>query len=81
MRIAIIGTGIAGMTCGYLLGDDHEVTAYEVNSTIGGHTATVDVPLGGRTWPVDTGFIVFNHKTYPHFTRLMDHLGWPPSPR
>ena len=75
MRIAIIGTGISGMTSGYLLSEDHEVTAYEANSTIGGHTATVDVPLNGRTWPVDTGFIVFNHKTYPHFTRLMDHLG------
>jgi predicted NAD/FAD-binding protein len=74
MRIAIIGTGISGMTTGYLLGDEHEVTAYEANSTIGGHTATVDVSLEGRTWPVDTGFIVFNHKTYPHFTRLLDLL-------
>jgi predicted NAD/FAD-binding protein len=75
MRIAIIGTGISGMTSGYLLSEDHEVSAYEANSMIGGHTATVDVPLNGLTWPVDTGFIVFNHKTYPHFTRLMDHLG------
>ena len=75
MRIAIIGTGISGMTSGYLLSDDHEVTAYEAHSSIGGHTATVDVSLNGHNWPVDTGFIVFNHKTYPHFTRLMDHLG------
>jgi predicted NAD/FAD-binding protein len=75
MRIAIVGTGISGMTSGYLLSDDHEVTAYEANSTIGGHTATVDVPVSGRNWPVDTGFIVFNHKTYPHFTRLLEHLG------
>jgi uncharacterized protein len=75
MRIAIIGTGISGMTSGYLLSDDHEVTAYEANSMIGGHTATVNVPLNGRNWPVDTGFIVFNQKTYPHFTRLMDYLG------
>jgi predicted NAD/FAD-binding protein len=75
MRIAIVGTGISGMTSGYLLSDEHEVTAYEAKSTIGGHTATVDVHLGGRNWPVDTGFIVFNKKTYPHFTRLMDHLG------
>jgi predicted NAD/FAD-binding protein len=57
------------------LSDDHEVTAYEAHSSIGGHTATVDVSLNGHNWPVDTGFIVFNHKTYPHFTRLMDHLG------
>ncbi len=74
MRIAIVGTGISGMTSGYLLSEDHEVTVYEAKSTIGGHTATVDVPLNGRNWLVDTGFIVFNHKTYPHFTRLMDHL-------
>ena len=75
MRIAIIGTGISGMTSGFLLSDDHEVTVYEANSTIGGHTATVNVHLNDRTWAIDTGFIVFNHKTYPHFTRLMDHLG------
>jgi uncharacterized protein len=75
MRIAIVGTGISGMTSGYLLSDDHEVTAYEAGNTIGGHTATVDVILNDRSWPVDTGFIVFNHKTYPHFSRLMDHLG------
>lgn len=75
MRIAVIGTGISGMTAGYLLGSDHQVTAYEANNTIGGHTATVDVPYGGRTWAVDTGFIVFNNKTYPNFTRLLDRLG------
>ena len=75
MRIAIIGTGISGMTSGFLLSDDHEVTVYEANSTIGGHTATVNVHFNDRTWAIDTGFIVFNHKTYPHFTRLMDHLG------
>ena len=75
MRIAIIGTGISGMTIGYLLSGEHEVTAYEANSTIGGHTATVDVPVKGKIWPVDTGFIVFNYKTYPHFSRLLDVLG------
>ncbi len=75
MRIAIIGTGISGMTAGYLLGSEHEVTGFEANSMIGGHTATVDVPLNDRIWPVDTGFIVFNHKTYPHFSRLLDLLG------
>lgn len=74
MRIAIVGTGISGMTTGYLLSENHEITAYEAGGTVGGHTATVDVDLDGRTWAVDTGFIVFNHKTYPHFTRLMKHL-------
>ena len=63
------------MTSAYLRSENHEVTVYEAKSTIGGHTATVDVDLNGRNWPVDTGFIVFNHKTYPYFTRLMDHLG------
>lgn len=74
MHIAIVGTGISGMTAGYLLSRDHAVTAYEANRSIGGHTATIDVTRNGRTWPVDTGFIVFNHRTYPNFTRLMDHL-------
>lgn len=74
MRIAIVGTGISGMTSGYLLSADHEVTAYEAGSQIGGHTATVDVLLNHRNFAVDTGFIVFNHKTYPNFTQLMDHL-------
>lgn len=75
MRIAIIGTGIAGMVAGYLLDGEHEVVAYEANAVVGGHTATIDVTLADRTWAVDTGFIVFNHRTYPHFTRLMDRLG------
>ena len=75
MRIAIIGTGISGMTTGFLLSDDHEVTVYEAGGMVGGHTATVDVHSDGGSWAVDTGFIVFNHRTYPHFSRLMDHLG------
>ena len=75
MRIAIIGTGISGMTAGYLLSQDHEVTVYEANDTIGGHTATMDVTVDGRDWAVDTGFIVFNHRTYPKFTRLLANLG------
>jgi len=75
MRIAIIGTGISGLTSAYLLSEDHEVVVYEANSYIGGHTNTVDVSLNGQPYAVDTGFIVFNEKTYPHFVKLMRRLG------
>lgn len=75
MRIAIIGTGIAGMTAAWGLHREHEVTVFEANDYIGGHTHTVDVPLGGRTYAVDTGFIVYNDWTYPRFIELLDELG------
>ncbi|MEO8376355.1 MAG: FAD-dependent oxidoreductase [Candidatus Sumerlaeota bacterium] len=75
MRIAIVGTGISGLICAYLLQGDHELTIYEANDYVGGHTNTVDVPAGDREWAVDTGFIVFNNWTYPNFIRLLDRLG------
>jgi len=75
MRIAVIGTGISGMTSAYLLSEDHEVVVYEANDYIGGHTNTVDVSLNGQQYAVDTGFIVFNEKTYPNFVKLMKRLG------
>ena len=75
MRIAIIGTGISGMTAAYLLNRQHEIVVYEAAGRIGGHTNTVDVELGGQTWAVDTGFIVFNHRTYPNFIQLIEGLG------
>ena len=75
MRIAIIGSGISGMTSAYLLSEDHEVVVYEANDYIGGHTNTVDVSLNGQQYAVDTGFIVFNQKTYPNFVKLMNRLG------
>ena len=74
-RIAIIGTGISGLTCGYLLHREHEITVFEANDYIGGHTATKDVDVEGKQYAIDTGFIVFNDWTYPHFIRLMDALG------
>ncbi len=74
MRIAIIGGGISGLVAGYRLQEDHDVTLYEANDYIGGHTNTVDVDLGGRSIPVDTGFIVFNDRTYPNFIALMSEL-------
>ena len=74
MKIAIIGSGISGMTCGYYLQNDHELTVYEANNYVGGHTNTVTVELGDRTYEVDTGFIVFNERTYPNFIQLLDEL-------
>jgi predicted NAD/FAD-binding protein len=75
MRIAVIGTGIAGMVAAYLLSDEHELVVFEAEDYVGGHTHTIDVRLNGHTYPVDTGFIVFNEKTYPNFVRLMKRLG------
>jgi uncharacterized protein len=82
MRIAIIGGGISGMTAAHLLSRDHDVTLFESDARIGGHTHTVTVNLpGGRSYAVDTGFIVFNATTYPNFMRLLQRLGvpWQPS--
>ena len=75
MKIAIIGTGISGMTAAWLLHQKHELTVFEANPQIGGHTHTVDVDVGGRVYAVDTGFIVFNDWTYPNFIHLLDELG------
>lgn len=75
MRIAVVGSGIAGLSAAWLLSRKHEVTLFEAESRLGGHTHTVDVTLDGRTFPVDTGFLVFNHRTYPRLTRLFELLG------
>ncbi|MCA9174731.1 MAG: FAD-dependent oxidoreductase [Planctomycetales bacterium] len=75
MRIAIIGTGISGLTCAHLLHREHNVVLYEANDYIGGHTHTVDVESQGRRLAIDTGFIVFNDWTYPNFISLLAELG------
>src|SRR5262245_9944205 len=75
MRIAIIGTGIAGLTVAHHLHGTHHLTLFEANDYIGGHTHTVGVELAGRTYAVDTGFMVFNDRTYPCFLALLDQLG------
>lgn len=75
MRIAIIGSGIAGLTAAWRLDAAHELTIYEANDYPGGHTATVDVDWHGQRYAIDTGFIVFNDWTYPNFIRLLDELG------
>ncbi len=73
-RLAIIGTGIAGLVCAHRLQRDYDLTVFEAADYIGGHTHTVDVSLGGRDYAIDTGFIVFNELNYPRFTRLLDEL-------
>ncbi len=75
MKIAVVGTGIAGNTVAHHLSKKHEVTVFEAASRIGGHTNTVTVEHAGRDYAVDTGFIVYNERTYPHFIRLLDKLG------
>jgi len=75
MRIAIIGSGISGLTAAYLLNHDHEITLYEANDHIGGHTHTHDIEIEGKIWAVDSGFIVYNERTYPNFIRILDELG------
>jgi predicted NAD/FAD-binding protein len=80
MKIAIVGTGIAGNVAAYVLRKDHDITVYEAADYVGGHTNTVDVVEQGRTLAIDTGFIVFNDKTYPNFIRILDEIGQPSQP-
>ena len=74
-KIAIIGTGISGLTCGHLLHQKYDITLFEANNYIGGHTATKDVEVNDRQYAIDTGFIVFNDWTYPNFIKLMEKIG------
>ena len=75
MRIGIIGSGIAGMTAAHLLQDRHEVHLFETDVRPGGHAHTVTVDLPGGPVAADTGFLVYNERTYPLFTRLLEGLG------
>lgn len=75
MKIAIIGAGIAGNTLAYHLVREHEISVFEAESHVGGHSHTHDILHGGRHYAVDTGFIVFNERTYPNFIDLLDKLG------
>ncbi|HET7268636.1 MAG TPA: FAD-dependent oxidoreductase [Oleiagrimonas sp.] len=75
MRIAVIGSGIAGLASAWMLSRWHEVTLFEANDYFGGHTDTHDIHLHGRDYAVDTGFIVYNRQHYPWLTRLFDTLG------
>ena len=75
MRIAVVGSGIAGLSAAWLLSKQHQVDIYERADYLGGHTNTVDVELAGHHVAVDTGFMVFNSRTYPNLLGLFDHLG------
>ena len=81
MNIAIIGSGIAGNTLAHHLHKNHDITVYEANSHIGGHTHTHDIIVEHKKYTVDTGFIVFNDRTYPEFISLLEshNVAWQPS--
>ena len=80
-RVAIVGAGISGLVCAYLLRRHHEITVFEANDYVGGHTHTPSMEArvqgSGETTKVavDSGFIVFNETNYPNFTRLLQQLG------
>ena len=75
MRIAIVGTGVSGLVAAHHLHRRHDVTVFESDDRVGGHTNTVEVDLPDGRFPVDTGFIVCNERTYPNFLALLDELG------
>jgi predicted NAD/FAD-binding protein len=77
LNIAVIGTGIAGMSAAWLLNKGHRITVYEKNDRIGGHSNTVDASVDQVKTPVDTGFIVYNELNYPNLTALFKHLDVP----
>ncbi|MBC7624741.1 MAG: FAD-dependent oxidoreductase [Aeromicrobium sp.] len=81
MKIAVVGAGISGLSCAWLLAKHSsgptapQITLFEKNDYLGGHTNTIDVNVEGKDFPVDTGFLVFNEWTYPNFIPMMQHLG------
>ncbi len=76
MKVAVIGSGVSGLVSAHLLSPRHDVVLFEADRRLGGHVHTVDTPAeGGGATPVDTGFIVFNDRTYPSFIRLLARLG------
>lgn len=77
LRVAVVGSGIAGLSCAWLLSTAHDVTVYEKDDRPGGHSNTITVPTPEGPVAVDTGFIVYNEATYPNLTALFDHLGVP----
>jgi len=80
LKIAVIGTGISGLSAAWLLSNRHDVTVYEKAARLGGHANTIDVPQHGASVPVDMGFIVYNPETYPNLTALFDYLDVPTEP-
>ncbi len=80
MKVAVVGSGVTGLSAAWLLGQKHEVSLFEVNNRIGGHSNTVVVKSGGRPCPIDTGFIVYNVASYPNLIALFEHLDVPTTP-
>jgi len=77
LKVAIVGTGISGLSTAWLLSQRHDVTVYERADRVGGHSNTILASVGARSIPVDTGFIVFNRRTYPNLTALFELLKVP----
>ena len=77
MKIAVIGSGISGLLAARLLADEHEVHVFEADNYAGGHTNTVSFEVFGQPYAADTGFMVFNDRTYPNFIRLLQMLDVP----
>jgi predicted NAD/FAD-binding protein len=80
MKIAIVGSGIAGNLAAYRLHAEHDITVFEAGNHVGGHSHTHSVSQDGHRFDVDSGFIVFNEWTYPHFVALLQELGVPSQP-
>ena len=74
MKIAVVGSGIAGLSAAWMLAKSHQITVYEAGNYAGGHSNTVDVSLDGLNAPVDTGFLVHNDRTYPNLIALFKLL-------
>lgn len=79
-RIAVVGSGISGLSCAWLLSQEHDVTLFEADDRLGGHSSTVDAPSPHEPVAVDTGFIVYNEANYPNLTALFAHLNVPTKP-
>jgi predicted NAD/FAD-binding protein len=75
MKIAIIGSGISGLTAAYVLNQQHDIVVYESADRLGGHTATIDIEYEEKSYAIDTGFIVFNDWTYPNFKKILKQIG------
>ena len=75
MRIAVVGAGVSGLVVARHLHTSHEVTVFEAGERVGGHIHTWDLPLQGKRYALDSGFIVYNERNYPNFTRLIAELG------
>ena len=75
LYVAVVGAGISGLSAAYLLHRRHHVELFERDSRLGGHAHTHTVEHGGHEWDLDSGFLVYNHATYPNFVRLLGELG------